>query len=36
MKSVWNFLNRDVSVKLYVYLLDTVIVIAACFTLWGN
>jgi len=36
MKTIWNFLNRDVSVKLYVYILDVILVVAACATLWGN
>ncbi len=36
MKKVWKFLNRDVTVSLYVYLLDFIIIVAACATLWGS
>lgn len=36
MKTIWNFLNRDVTVKVYVYLLDTLLVIAAVVTIWGG
>lgn len=35
MKSAWAFLNRDVTVKLYVYILDIVLVVCAVATLWG-
>lgn len=35
MKTIWNFLNRDVRVKLYVYILDVILVVAVCATLWG-
>lgn len=36
MKTIWNLLNREVSVKLYVYILDVLLVVAAWATLWGN
>ena len=36
MKTIWKILSRDVTVKLYVYILDVILVVAACATLWGN